>query len=78
MKRLFWTGVGVAAAVVAARWWRQQRERYGAQNLAAKAGGGVRDFRELLRASIAEGKRAAREKEAELLRSIEEEPPATG
>jgi hypothetical protein len=67
MRRLFWIAVGVGAAYYATRWWRRQRERYGADALAEKASQGVRDVVELARLSVEEGRRAAAEKEAELL-----------
>ena len=58
--------VGVGAAYYASRWWRRQRDRYGADALAEKASQGVRDVMELARLSVEEGRRAAAEKEAEL------------
>jgi hypothetical protein len=66
MRRLFWIAVGVGAAYYASRWWRRQRDRYGAGALAEKASQGVRDVMELARLSAEEGRRAAAEKEAEL------------
>jgi hypothetical protein len=66
MRRLFWIGVGVAAAYYTARWWRRQRDRYGAEAVAEKARQGVRDLVALARVSVEEGRRAAAEKEGEL------------
>jgi hypothetical protein len=67
MRRLFWIGVGVTAAFYASRWWRRQRARYGAEALSEKTREGVRDLMALARVSVEEGRRAAAEKEAELL-----------
>ncbi|HWC32654.1 MAG TPA: hypothetical protein VG709_05945 [Actinomycetota bacterium] len=66
MKRVFWFGVGVTAAVLAARWVRKQRARLAPANVGEQAGRAVRDLRTLVSESVAEGRRAAREKEAEL------------
>lgn len=66
MRRLFWIGIGVTAAYYASKWWRRQRERYGAEALAEKTRQGVRDVMTLARISVEEGRRAAAEKEAEL------------
>jgi hypothetical protein len=66
MRRLFWIGIGVAGAYYAAKWWRRQRDRYGAEALAEKTRQGVRDLMELARVSVEDGRRAAAEKEAEL------------
>jgi hypothetical protein len=66
MRRVFWIGVGVAGAYYASRWWRRQRDRYGAEAVAEKARQGVRDVVALARVSAEEGRRAAAEKEAEL------------
>ncbi|MGH2677455.1 MAG: hypothetical protein ACRDHB_03710 [Actinomycetota bacterium] len=63
---MLWIAVGVGAAYYASRWWRRQRDRYGADALAEKASQGVRDVMELARLSVEEGRRAAAEKEAEL------------
>lgn len=66
MRRVLWVAVGVGAAYYASRWWRRQRERYGAEAVAEKARQGARDLFALTRASIEEGRRAATEKENEL------------
>jgi hypothetical protein len=66
MKRLFWIGVGVAAAYYGSRWLRRQRERLSPESLAAKAAEGMGNVMELVRISVEEGRRAAAEKEAEL------------
>jgi hypothetical protein len=66
MRRAFWIAVGVGAAYYASRWWRQQRERYGAGAVAEKAKQGARDLFALTRASVEEGRRAAVQKESEL------------
>jgi hypothetical protein len=66
MRRLVWIAMGVGAAYYASKWWRRQRERYGAEALADKTRQGVRDLMALAQVSIEEGRRAAGEKEAEL------------
>lgn len=70
MKRLFWValglGAGVATAIMSARFLRRQREKVAPARLAREARGGVLDLAKLLSESIAEGKHAMREKEAEL------------
>ena len=67
MRRLFWIGVGLTAAYYTSKWWRRQRARYGAEALSEKTREGVRDLMALARVSVEEGRRAAAEKEAELL-----------
>ncbi len=66
MKRVFWFGVGVTAAVLATRWVRKQRARLSPANVGEQAGRAARDFRALVSEAVDEGRRAAREKEAEL------------
>jgi hypothetical protein len=66
MKRLFWIGVGVAAAYYGSRWLRRQRQRLSPESLAARAAEGMGNVMELVRISVEEGRRAAAEKEAEL------------
>jgi hypothetical protein len=67
VRRLFWVGVGVTAAYYASKWWRRQRARYGAEAVAEKTRQGARDLMALARVSVEEGRRAAAEKESELL-----------
>jgi hypothetical protein len=66
VRRLFWVAVGVGAAYYASKWFRKQRDRYGAEAVAEKARQGARDLFALAKTSIEEGRRAAAEKEAEL------------
>lgn len=77
MRRLFWLalglGAGVATAVMSARFLRRQREKVAPARIAREARGGMLDLAKLVSESIAEGKQAMRDKEAELLAS-EEEP----
>lgn len=72
MRRLFWVGVGVAVTVVAVRWLQKQRRRYGPDAVGAKLAQGSRDLAELVRMSLAEGRRAMAEKEAEIRASLGE------
>ena len=75
MRRLFWIGVGVAAAYYGGKWLRRQRQRLTPENVAASAAERLGSVMELLRVSVEEGRRAAAAKEAEIRGSIER--PAT-
>ena len=66
MKRLFWVGVGVAAAVYATRWIRQQRARMSPAAIGTNLSDVAADVRRLVEESAEEARRAAAEKEAEL------------
>ncbi len=74
MRRLFWTAVGVGAGVTAAilvsRWMRRTREAMAPANVAREAGQSVSDFVELIRQSVAAGRSAMAEKEAEIRASL--------
>lgn len=72
MRRLFWVGVGVAAAYYGSRWLRRQRERFSPESVAAKAAEGMSDLMELVRVSVEEGRRAAAQKEAEIRASLDD------
>ena len=78
MRRLFWValglGAGVAGAIVSMRFVKRQTRRVAPANLAREAKGGVMDVAKLFSESIAEGKRAMAEKEAEIRTGTE--PPA--
>jgi hypothetical protein len=80
VRRLFWLalglGAGAAAAIMSARFLRRQREKVAPTRLAREARGGMLDLAKLVSESIAEGKQAMREKEAELLEA--EEEPVSG
>jgi len=70
VKRIFWAalglGAGVTGAVMTSRWLRKKRETVSPAHIAREAKGGVMDLSRLLAESIAEGKRAMDQKEAEL------------
>jgi hypothetical protein len=70
MRRLFWIGVGVAAAYYGTRWVRRQRERYSPAAVGARAADSLNDLGKLLRVAVEEGRRAMAEKEAEIRASI--------
>ena len=75
MRRLFWIGVGVAAAYYGSRWLRRQRERITPENVAARAAERLGGVMELVRVSVEEGRKAAVEKEAEIRISLGDRPP---
>jgi hypothetical protein len=75
VKRLFWIGVGVAAAYYGSKWLRRQRERITPENVAARAAERLGGVMELVRVSVEEGRRAAAEKEAEIRSSLGEQHP---
>jgi hypothetical protein len=70
VRRLFWValglGAGVAGAIVTLRFARKQAQKVAPSTLAREARGGVMELTKLVSESIAEGKRAMREKEEEL------------
>ena len=70
MRRIFWLaiglGAGVTGAILTARFARKQMERVSPSHLAQQARGGLLEFSKLVSESMAEGKRAMREKEEEL------------
>lgn len=76
MRRIFWLafglGAGTAGAVMTLRFMRKQAVKVAPANLAREARGGLMDLAKLVSESIAEGRAAMREKEAEL--SEESEP----
>jgi hypothetical protein len=72
MKRTFWIGVGVVGTIMVVRWLRQQRARLSPEAVGATLGDGLRDLRQLVQLSVAEGRKAMRQKEAELRASLEE------
>ncbi|MDP9342183.1 MAG: hypothetical protein M3Q23_08800 [Actinomycetota bacterium] len=77
MRRLFWTAVGVGAGATAAfmvsRWMRRTREAMAPANVAREAGRSVTDLVELVRQSVAAGRTAMAEREAEIRGSLESE-----
>ncbi len=70
MRRLFWVALGLGAgatgAIMTTRWVRKQTGKVAPAHLAKEAKGGLMDLTKLVSESIAEGKRAMEEKEAEL------------
>jgi hypothetical protein len=74
VRRLFWTavgiGAGVTAAVLVSRWARRTREAMAPANVAREAGKSVSDFVELVRQSVAAGRSAMADKEAEIRSSL--------
>ena len=77
MRRLFWMGAGVAAAVMTARWVRKQRAKYGPSNMVDRLAEGGRDLGRLVAASMAAGRDAMAEKEAEIRASLEKPVPGS-
>jgi hypothetical protein len=77
VRRLFWValglGAGAAGAIMSMRFVRKQSRRVAPASLAREARGGVMDVAKLFSESIAEGKRAMAEKEAEVRASAD--PP---
>lgn len=72
MRRLFWIGVGVAAAYYGTRWFRRQREKLTPENVAARAAERLGGVMEVVRMSVEDGRRAAAEREAEIRSSLGE------
>jgi hypothetical protein len=75
VRRVVWIGVGVAGAVVAARWLRKQRRRYGPANVADRLGEMAVDLGHLLAASVEEGRRGMAEREAQIRAALDEGRP---
>jgi hypothetical protein len=75
MRRGFWVALGLGAgatgAVLASRWTKKQAHRVAPATIAREAKGGVFELGKLVSESIAEGKRAMDEREAELRREFE-------
>jgi hypothetical protein len=74
---MFWTalglGAGVTAAIMVSRWMRRTREAMAPANVARQAGQGVSDLVELVRQSLAAGRAAMQEREAEIRASLDAE-----
>jgi hypothetical protein len=77
MRRMVWIGVGVGLTVMALRWARKQRERFGPDAVTTKLAQGAQDLRDLVKASLAEGRRAMAQKEAELRAELGEAPASS-
>lgn len=76
MRRGFWVavglGAGVAGAVIVSRWLRRQQQLLSPANIGAQVAHGFRDLGELFRQAVEEGRRATREREAEIWEEIDE------
>jgi hypothetical protein len=80
MRRGFWVALGLGAgatgAVLASRWTKKQANRVAPATIAREAKGGVFELGKLVSESIAEGKRAMDEREAELRREFDVPSPS--
>src|SRR2546427_11685039 len=78
MKRGFWVafglGAGATGTVLASRWARNQAKRVAPATIAREARGGLFDLGKLVSESIAEGKAAMDEREAELRAEFDVRP----
>ena len=70
MRRLFWTAVGIGAGAVRADVPIGTRQAMAPANVAREAGRSVSDLVELVRQSMAAGRTAMAEKEAEIRASL--------
>lgn len=75
MRRVFWValglGAGTAGAILASRWTKRQARRVSPQTIAREAKGGILDLGKLLTESLAEGRQAMDEREAQLRRDYD-------
>jgi hypothetical protein len=75
VRRGFWVALGLGAGatgtVLASRWAKKQAQRVAPSTIAREAKGGLFDLGKLVSESIAEGKRAMDEREAELRREFD-------
>jgi hypothetical protein len=80
VRRGFWVALGLGAGatgtVLASRWAKKQARRAAPSTIAREAKGGLFDLGKLVSESIAEGRRAMDEREAELRREFD--VPARG
>ena len=82
MKRGFWVALGLGAgatgAILAGRWGKKQANRVAPQTVVREAKGGILELGKLVNESIAEGKRAMDEREAQLRSTydVDATPPA--
>jgi hypothetical protein len=80
LRRGFWValglGAGAAGAVIASRWTRKQARRVAPSTIAREAKGGIFELGKLVSESLAEGKQAMEEREAQLRRDFDVSPPA--
>jgi hypothetical protein len=81
VRRGFWVALGLGAgatgAVMASRWTKKQARRVAPQTIARETKGGILDLSKLVSESIAEGRRAMDEREAQLRRDYEVGGPAS-
>lgn len=74
MRRIFWLALGLGAGGTAAfmlsRWMARKAEALSPQNVSREVAQAASSLAGLLRAALAEGKRAAAEREAELRTAI--------
>lgn len=79
MRRGFWVALGLGAgatgAILASRWTKKQARRVAPQTIAREARGGIMDLSKLVNESIAEGRRAMEDREAQLRRDHGLNPP---
>jgi hypothetical protein len=70
VRRLFWLafglGAGVAGALVASRWMRQQADKMAPAHVAKEMQSNLIDLSKRVADSVAEGKKAMEDKEREL------------
>jgi hypothetical protein len=75
MKRIFWLalglGAGATAAILSARWVREQRQRMAPANLGRQAGKMLNDLASLAGQALAEFRQGMRDKEAEVRGALE-------
>lgn len=80
MRRGFWVALGLGAgatgAILASRWTKKQARRVAPQTIAREARGGIMDLSKLVSESLAEGRRAMEDREAQLRRDHDLDPPA--
>lgn len=79
LKRLFWllvgTGFGFGVSFWLMRFVRATVERYTPERMSADLAGALREFGADLRAAVAEGREAMREREAELRAQLDSRNP---
>ena len=78
-KRLFWlmigAGLGFGVSFWVVRTVRQTLERYAPERMSADLAGAVRELGKDIRAAVAEGREAMREREEELRAQVKDEEP---
>ena len=80
MRRGFWValgfGAGATGAVIVSRWTKKQARRVAPATIAREAKGGLFELGKLVSESLAEGKRAMDEREAQLRRDVDVASPS--